>query len=416
MYGLRLNLGSRRQDERRRPAAEVGARLDEVIRDIRNFIFDLHPHELNEANLETGLRLLAEEVRVNALLTPDLSLASGAGAGLDREATNNVLLMAREALWNIIRHARATSVLIELEHGGNQLVLTIRDNGRGFSPEKAAQSQGDGLRNLRERATAIGGLLAINSRPGWGTEVRIEVPVAQPADLKGLGSAPIRLLIVDDHSIVRLGLERAFREFPSVDVVGQAQSAAEAVTEARRCNPDVVLMDVRLPDGSGIEACREIRSDRAETKVLMLTSYSDEEAIVGAIMAGAAGYLLKQNEPARLVEAIERIAQGDSLLDEQSTKTVMSAIRDAGGAGATRVAAWEGPFEVLTDQERRILPLIADGKTNREIGVMLALSEHTVRTYMSHIFQKLHVTRRAEAAALLVRSQRAGRQQASADP
>ncbi len=209
--------------------------------------------------------------------------------------------------------------------------------------------------------------------------------------------SPVKLLLVDDHRVVRLGLRALFETVPQFVVVGEAGTVAEALVAARQGQPDVVVMDVRLPDGSGVEACREIRSERPRTRVLMLTSYADEDAVVASIMAGAAGYLLKQSDPDRLIEAVEIVARGGSLLDPAVTQTVLQWIQRLG----TR--AIEDPLLALSDQERRILPLLAEGKTNREIAAELYLSEHTVKTYVSNILQKLHLSRRAEAAAFIAR-------------
>lgn len=208
---------------------------------------------------------------------------------------------------------------------------------------------------------------------------------------------PTRLLIVDDHAVVRMGLAGLFGTVPSFVVAGEAGTAAEALDQARHCRPDVVIMDVRLPDESGVEACREIRSERPETRVLMLTSYSDEEAVVGSIMAGAAGYVLKQVAPGQLIDAVRVVSEGGSLLDPAITATVLGQIRRTGDAPE------DDPLSVLAGHERRLLPLIAEGKTNRQMAAELCLSEHTVKTYLSEILRKLHLSRRAEAAAFIVR-------------
>jgi two-component system, NarL family, response regulator DevR len=207
----------------------------------------------------------------------------------------------------------------------------------------------------------------------------------------------IRLLLVDNHQIVRIGLATLFRTVPHFLVIGEAGTVAEAVAQARQCAPDVVLMDVRLPDGSGIEACRQIRSERPEARVLMLTSYSDEEAVIASIMAGAAGYLLKDTDAEELIEGIEAIARGSSLLDPAVTQTVLSWMQRP----STQVSS--DPLAELSEREREILPLIAEGKTNREIALRLSLSEHSVKSYVSNILQKLHLARRAEAAAFMAR-------------
>ena len=207
----------------------------------------------------------------------------------------------------------------------------------------------------------------------------------------------IRLLLVDNHQIVRIGLATLFRTVPYFLVIGEAGTVAEAVAQARHGAPDVVLMDVRLPDGSGIEACRQIRSERPEARVLMLTSYSDEEAVIASIMAGAAGYLLKDTDAEKLIEGIETIARGGSLLDPTVTQTVLSWVQRPG-------AQVPGdPLTQLSQREQEILPLVAEGKTNREIALLLSLSEHSVKSYVSNILQKLRLTRRVEAAAFMAR-------------
>jgi two-component system, NarL family, response regulator DevR len=207
----------------------------------------------------------------------------------------------------------------------------------------------------------------------------------------------IRLLLVDNHQIVRIGLATLFRTVPYFLVIGEAGTVAEAVAQARHCAPDVVLMDVRLPDGSGIEACRQIRSERPEARVLMLTSYSDEEAVIASIMAGAAGYLLKDTDVEELIEGIETIARGGSLLDPAVTQTVLSWMQQPS------VQVPGDPLSELSEREREILPLIAEGKTNREIALLVSLSEHSVKSYVSNILQKLRLARRAEAAAFMAR-------------
>lgn len=208
----------------------------------------------------------------------------------------------------------------------------------------------------------------------------------------------IRLMLVDDHKVLRIGLASLFQTVPSVEVVAEAGSADEAFSEALRTHPDVVLMDVRLPDGDGVEACRSILAELPQTRIIMLTSYPDEDAVIASIMAGAAGYLLKQTDPERLIEAVERVAAGASLLDPDVTRAALEFMRRGGSAHL------DDSLATLSDQERRILPLIAEGKTNREIGAELTLSPHTVKTYVSSIFQKLHLARRSQAAAFVGRT------------
>ena len=208
----------------------------------------------------------------------------------------------------------------------------------------------------------------------------------------------ISILVVDDHWLVRLGLTNLFSKLRQFVLVGEASTAADAISAAHTHAPNVVIMDVRLPDGSGIEACRQIRSDSPGTRVIMLTSFSDEDAVIASILAGASGYLLKQSEPERLIAAVETAAAGGSLLDPAVCDTVVGWMR---GAAAT---ASRGS-DRLSEQERKILPLIAEGKTNRQIAGELYLSEHTVKTYVSSLLKKLQLARRAEAAAYIARLQ-----------
>ncbi|MDE3074747.1 MAG: response regulator transcription factor [Chloroflexota bacterium] len=210
----------------------------------------------------------------------------------------------------------------------------------------------------------------------------------------------LRLLLVDDHKIVRMGLREVFATAPWLRVVGEAESVAGAIAEADRHSPDVVLMDLRLPDGDGVQACRAIRAAHPQTQVLILTSFNDSDALFAAIKAGAAGYLLKRSEPERLIEAVQTVAAGGSLLDSEVTKPVFDFLRDAAGLQP------RDPLGELTPQEQRILPLLADGRTNREIAAALSLSPYTVKAHVGHILEKLHLSRRVEAATYFVRRDR----------
>ena len=203
---------------------------------------------------------------------------------------------------------------------------------------------------------------------------------------------PIRVLIVDDHAVVRIGLKTLLEHSTGFRVVGEAGSVADALTQTERSTPDVVLMDVRLPDGSGVDACRRIKERHPDVRVVMLTSYSDEEAIVGAVMAGANGYLLKQADGERLTTAIREAASGVAL-DPSAAGTLLAQFRALSAKQA------ESELSGLTDRERKMLALIAEGYTNRAIGDVLHLSEKTVRNHVSQLLRKLGFQRRSQAAA-----------------
>lgn len=201
-------------------------------------------------------------------------------------------------------------------------------------------------------------------------------------------------MLVDDHEVVRAGLRRLLEAHDDLEVVAEAATAADAVLRARSYHPDVVVLDVRLPDRSGVEVCRDIRTEHPEMAVLMLTSFADDRALFDSIMAGAAGYVLKQIRGNDLVDGIRRVSAGESLLDPAVTAKVLDRLRHPETAGDARLAR-------LTPTELRIVEMIADGLTNRAIGERIGLAEKTVKNYVSSILAKMHMSRRAEAAAYL---------------
>ncbi|MGH2657492.1 MAG: response regulator transcription factor [Actinomycetota bacterium] len=203
--------------------------------------------------------------------------------------------------------------------------------------------------------------------------------------------------MVDDHEVVRQGLRAMLEAAGDVVVAGEAARVQEAVEVAESVRPDVVVMDVRLEDGSGIEATREIRARRPNTKVVMLTSFADDEALFASIMAGASGYVLKQVRGGDLLQSIRTVAQGGSLLDPAVTGAVLDRLRKG------KHLLKDERLARLSPQEERILTLVAEGKTNKEIGDEIHLAEKTVKNYVSSILSKLEVARRAEAAAYLAR-------------
>jgi two-component system response regulator DevR len=218
---------------------------------------------------------------------------------------------------------------------------------------------------------------------------------ATPA--RGSPGRPFRILVVDDHEVVRQGLVALLDRRPNFQVVAEAGTVEEALAQAHLHQPDIVIMDVRLPDGSGVEACREIRADLPDTRVVMLTSFPDDEAVLSAIVAGAAGYLLKQIRARDLIAGLEAVGRGESLLDPAVTERVLARVR--------QIASGEIHDELsgLTPQERKILMLVAEGMTNKEIAAEIFLSDKTVKNYVSSILAKLNLERRAQAAAFVAR-------------
>jgi two-component system response regulator DevR len=206
----------------------------------------------------------------------------------------------------------------------------------------------------------------------------------------------VRVLIVDDHEVVRVGLRTLLSSVPSVEVVGEASSASTALPEVKRAAPDVVLLDVRLGDGSGFDVCREIQNLEREVRVLVLTSFADDNIIVDAISAGADGYLLKEVNREALISAILKVAAGQSVLDPAVTGRVFGRIQSlAQNPSANKLT-------LLSAQERRVLALVAEGGTNKEIAAAMGLSDKTIKNYFSNILDKLQMTRRSQAAAYFV--------------
>jgi two-component system response regulator DevR len=210
----------------------------------------------------------------------------------------------------------------------------------------------------------------------------------------------IRVFLLDDHEVVRRGVRDLLDAEPDISVVGEAGTAAEALVRVEGTTPDVAVLDVRLPDGDGVTVCRELRSRHPDLACLMLTSFADDEALFDAILAGAAGYVLKQIRGADLVGAVRTVAAGGSLLDPRATAAVMQRMR---------TPKPDDPLASLTEQERRILELIGEGLTNREIGARMFLAEKTVKNYVSNLLSKLGLQRRTQVAVLATEVRRTER-------
>lgn len=208
----------------------------------------------------------------------------------------------------------------------------------------------------------------------------------------GPGEEPVRVFLLDDHEVVRRGVAALLDAEPDLEVIGEAGSASQALARIPALRPDVAILDVRLPDGDGVSVCREIRSQLPDVACLMLTSFADDDALFDAVMAGAAGYVLKQIHGTDLVGAVRTVASGQSLLDPRSTARMLERLREQ--------ANRKDPLAALSDQERRILELIGEGLTNRQIGERMYLAEKTVKNYVSNLLAKLDMQRRTQAAAL----------------
>ncbi len=210
----------------------------------------------------------------------------------------------------------------------------------------------------------------------------------------------IKVLLVDDSPIIRLGLRSALEDYPDIVIVAEAGTAAEGIAATARHKPDVVLLDLHLPDKSGFQACRELLKSRPQTQVLILTSSSNERNVQDAMIAGAKGYLLKDNDGASLAAALRTVAAGNAVLDPSMAGQVLNLVRHRSGLSAAE------KLNQLSHQERRVVALLADGMTNKQIGEQMGLTEKTVKNYLATIFSKLNIERRTQAAALHVESRK----------
>ena len=210
---------------------------------------------------------------------------------------------------------------------------------------------------------------------------------------------PVRVLIVDDHQIVRVGLRAVLSQQGSILVVGESATVAGVTRQVENLKPDVVLMDVRFPDGSGVDACRDLLASFPDLRVIILTSYADDDSVLAAVLAGAHGYVLKAIDALSLIGAIRSVSEGQSILDPAVTDRALAWLRGlAAGKDMPGV-------EKLSTQEERVLALVAEGQTNKEIATALDLSDKTVKNYLANVFHKLHITRRSQAAAFFVKRQ-----------
>ena len=391
--------------------------LNLVISDIRSYILRLRPTMGGEEDPVEALARLAEELGMHAVIDLEVDLDSGAALlrSMPPDRRSDILFIAREALSNVARHSGATRTALVLldrrrraraHHRGQRTGLRPRrpDRSRRLRAapgrDQHAQPGGGPGRVVQHRATRW--RRHAYHRRGPSVTPRGH---ARPRHRRhrreltvtDLAPHPLRLLVVDDHEVVRQGLVALLDRREGFQVVAEAGTAAESIEQARRFQPDIVVMDVRLPDGSGIEACREIRAELPQTRVVMLTSYPDEEAVLSAIVAGASGYLLKQIRARDLVAALENVGRGESLLDPAVTEKVLERVR--------RIAtgAYTDEMAQLTAQEQRILLLVAEGKTNKEIAAEVFLSDKTVKNYVSSILSKLNLERRAQAAAFVAK-------------
>jgi signal transduction histidine kinase/DNA-binding NarL/FixJ family response regulator len=370
---------------------EARAAAEMAFEETRRSVLGLAPSPLEGRSLEEALKLeLAWANRSGAV---DARLVtSGPAMTLPSDLAHTLFRIAQEALTNALRHAAARSVRVGVVYGGDGVTLLVQDDGAGFDRAAvvlAGATEGLGLGGMAERARLLGGTLELDSTPGWGTRVRAWIPmptdvvidVTRPVD-------PVRVLVVDDHAVTRTGIVRLLSGAdPTLQVVGEASSGPEAVEAWRALRPDVVLMDLRMPGGDGVEAIAKIRAEDPTATIVAVTAFASDESVAGALRAGARGYVGKDATPSELAGAVFAAARGESVLSGPAAERLEAHLNHQGEALA------------FTDRERQVLGLLEQGATDREIASALSISAKTVEKHVGAILRKTGAQNRTQAAA-----------------
>ena len=372
--------------------AEAAAR--DALAEARRSVRGLRPAPLERGTLVEALRAELRDFGAREGLETSFAV-EGDVAPLPFAVEDGLYGIAREALNNVRKHARAAAVTLSLRCGPDEAALVVRDDGVGFDPAAGAGRDAGhfGLVGMRERARLLGGTLAVTAAAGRGTEVRVRIPLP-PAPAER-GEQPVRVLLCDDHEVVRRGVAGALLTDPGLAVVGEAGSGAEALERAAQLRPDVVLLDLRLPDLDGVEVTRRLRALRPEIAVVMLTSFGDDPALLEALRAGARGSLVKDLPPAQLAAAIRAVARGEPALAAPVAERLLAQWANGPGEPATG--------DMLSAREVEVLRLLATGARNKEIARALGVTERTAKAHVSHIMQKLDVADRTAAVTAALR-------------
>jgi len=391
---LQASLATISDDPRRSETRidESIAELDNVVREVRGYIFELKPGGDSRQSFAARIADLAQGFEVNTLASAHFDLELGASESLEPNAQSHLANICREALSNIARHARAGEGAHHLRPPGRG--PRFRDHRRRHRVRSRCGRTRTWAHQHGRSCEVVGWTLGDRA----SLSERHRASRNPPEKEQGRVGESLRIMLVDDHEVVRQGLRALLEAEADLEVIAEAGDGRQAVDVARIHEPDVVVMDVRMPDMNGVEACRGIRDLRPETQVIMLTSYSDDEALFNSIMAGAAGFVLKQIRGGDLVDAIRKVGSGQSLLDPSVTQRVLERLRKS------KYDDTDPKLARLSPQEDRILDMVGQGLTNRQIAERIHLSDKTVKNYVSSILSKLEVHRRSEAAAYVARA------------
>jgi DNA-binding NarL/FixJ family response regulator/signal transduction histidine kinase len=382
----------------------------QAVDESRRVIASLRPAALEDSGLGTMLRS-----RIHSLRMEGWEIAYTEALGEERlplEIETTLYWIAREALTNVRKHARTTRVAITLGHVGKGVRLEVRDWGRGFdgSAPRTNGMPGEqaGLFGMQERVALLGGEFRIHSQPGAGTSVVAEIPLSCATPVPGDWTSNLRsrtsqarLLVADDHALIREGLRTTLASEPDLEVVAEAKDGKEALELCYRLRPDLVLMDVRMPEMDGLTATKAIRAARCDTEILMLTTYEDLDYLFEAVQAGASGYIIKDAGKRELVSAVRRALNGRNPLNPELAMQLLrhQTREDEREMRSSAPERQPEPLpEALTPRELEILRLVAKGETNRQISRKLIISPATVKVHVEHIIAKLGVSDRTQAA------------------
>ena len=378
-------------DEATAALAEARAAAEVVFEETRRSVLGLAPSPLEGRSLEEALELEIAWANRTGVLEARL-VTAGTPRVPDPDVAHTLFRIAQEALTNAIRHARATSVRVGLVYSPTGVSLLVQDDGAGFDRAQVVEdgeAHALGVGGMAERARLLGGTLELESTPGWGTRIRAWIPSAsETAEDVDRPTQPVRVLVVDDHAMTRAGIARLLsRSDPALRVVGEAGSGEQAILEWRKLRPDVVLMDLQMLDGDGIDAIARIRAEDATASIVALTAFASDDLVAGAFRAGARGYIGKEASEVELVRAVRAASRGEMVVSGVAVERLHSHLNGVDGAHG------------LTDRERQVLSLLERGSTDREIAAALTISVKTVEKHVGSILRKLGAQNRTQAVA-----------------
>lgn len=343
-------------------------------------ISDLLSVSQEKQDLPLALRAALDPLAAGSQVELVLSTHGDPGRFAASFDSREVLRICQEAVANSIRHGAAARIELVLNYSADHLCLTLSDNGSGFDPSRVGPGH-FGITIMRQRADRLSARFSLESQPGQGTTIKLVIPY------RGCTMKPIRVLIVEDHYLARLALQTLLGAEPNIEVVGEAGNVARALELLAETQPDVTVLDLRLPDGSGIQVLKEIRAREQAAKVLVVSNLDGSENIAGALAEGALGYVLKDSSASELLAAIETVSQGTQYLSP----------------AVSQILDQRSYCDELTPRELDVLELLVRGLSNKGIGDSLGISEKTVRAHMTGVLSKLHAEDRTQAALIAVR-------------